>query len=218
VHRTQPVQRSLGSLEVADSGAGRPGRSWRTRSATRRPADPLAAGTRARTPWSPRCSQRGMRVRRAETASVPASHSSSTRRSSRTPPPTLMDVDQATGAVKVTRIIVAHECGLIVNLDGLRNQIEGNVVQGISRTFKEQVAYGPVSAAVLGLALQRGDQDRDHSHRPVRSAGVRRRRTHHRHHRRRHRQRDIRGDRQAHSQPADDRGTGHSDARHLRHR
>jgi nicotinate dehydrogenase subunit B len=54
-------------------------------------------------------------------------------------------VDQATGAVKVTRALVAHDCGLIVNPDGLRNQIEGNVIQGISRTLKEQVAYGPVN-------------------------------------------------------------------------
>jgi CO/xanthine dehydrogenase Mo-binding subunit len=53
-------------------------------------------------------------------------------------------VDQATGAVAVTRVVVAHDCGLIVNPDGLRNQIEGNVVQGISRALKEQVAYGPV--------------------------------------------------------------------------
>jgi nicotinate dehydrogenase subunit B len=53
-------------------------------------------------------------------------------------------VEQATGVVRVTRVVVAHDCGLIVNPDGLRNQIEGNVVQGISRTLKEQVAYGPV--------------------------------------------------------------------------
>ncbi|GIH16315.1 xanthine dehydrogenase family protein molybdopterin-binding subunit [Rugosimonospora africana] len=54
-------------------------------------------------------------------------------------------VDQATGAIAVTRVVVAHDCGLIINPDGLRNQIEGNVVQGISRTLKEQVAYGPVA-------------------------------------------------------------------------
>jgi CO/xanthine dehydrogenase Mo-binding subunit len=41
----------------------------------------------------------------------------------------------------VTRVCVAHDCGLIVNPDGLRNQIEGNVIQAISRTLKEQVAF-----------------------------------------------------------------------------
>jgi CO/xanthine dehydrogenase Mo-binding subunit len=45
------------------------------------------------------------------------------------------------GVVKVTRAVVAHDCGLIVNPDGLRNQIEGNVAQGISRALKEEVNY-----------------------------------------------------------------------------
>ena len=52
-----------------------------------------------------------------------------------------VDVDAATGAVRVTRAVVAHDCGLIVNPDGLRNQIEGNVVQGISRALNEEVDY-----------------------------------------------------------------------------
>jgi nicotinate dehydrogenase subunit B len=50
-------------------------------------------------------------------------------------------VDAATGVVRVTRAVVAHDCGLIVNPDGLRNQIEGNIVQGISRALKEEVNY-----------------------------------------------------------------------------
>jgi CO/xanthine dehydrogenase Mo-binding subunit len=36
---------------------------------------------------------------------------------------------------------VAHDCGLIVNPNGLRNQIEGNVIQAISRTLKERVSF-----------------------------------------------------------------------------
>jgi CO/xanthine dehydrogenase Mo-binding subunit len=36
---------------------------------------------------------------------------------------------------------VAHDCGLIVNPDGLRNQIEGATVQSISRTLKERVTW-----------------------------------------------------------------------------
>jgi nicotinate dehydrogenase subunit B len=46
-----------------------------------------------------------------------------------------------TGKIRVTRVVVAHDCGLIINPDGLRNQIEGNVMQGISRTLHEEVAY-----------------------------------------------------------------------------
>lgn len=50
-------------------------------------------------------------------------------------------VNKKTGAVQVTRVVVAHDCGLIINPDGLRSQIEGNVIQGISRTLKEEVTY-----------------------------------------------------------------------------
>ena len=52
-----------------------------------------------------------------------------------------VDVDVAQHSVRVTRAYVAHDCGLIVNPDGLRNQIEGNVVQAISRTLKESVKF-----------------------------------------------------------------------------
>jgi CO/xanthine dehydrogenase Mo-binding subunit len=52
-----------------------------------------------------------------------------------------VDVRPATGTVRVRRVCVAHDCGLIVNPDGLRNQIEGNVVQAISRTLKEAVRF-----------------------------------------------------------------------------
>lgn len=50
-------------------------------------------------------------------------------------------VDSSTGAVRVQRVLVAHDCGLVVNPDGLRNQIEGNVIQGISRALKEEVQF-----------------------------------------------------------------------------
>ena len=52
-----------------------------------------------------------------------------------------VDVDVAQHSVRVTRVCVAHDCGLIVNPDGLRNQIEGNVIQAISRTLKESVKF-----------------------------------------------------------------------------
>jgi nicotinate dehydrogenase subunit B len=50
-------------------------------------------------------------------------------------------VDPTTGNVRVTKVTVAHDCGLIVNPDGLTNQIEGNVIQGISRALKEEVTH-----------------------------------------------------------------------------
>ena len=39
------------------------------------------------------------------------------------------------------RFYVAHDCGQIINPDGLRNQIEGNVVQTVSRTLIESVSF-----------------------------------------------------------------------------
>jgi CO/xanthine dehydrogenase Mo-binding subunit len=52
-----------------------------------------------------------------------------------------VEVTTATGDVWVRRAVVAHDCGLIINPDGLRNQIEGNVIQGISRTLIEEVGF-----------------------------------------------------------------------------
>lgn len=52
-----------------------------------------------------------------------------------------VDVDLSTGQVTVTDVYVAHDCGLVINPDGLRNQIQGNVIQGISRTLFEEVDY-----------------------------------------------------------------------------
>jgi nicotinate dehydrogenase subunit B len=52
-----------------------------------------------------------------------------------------VEVNTKTGAVRVQRFFVAHDCGQIINPDGLRNQIEGNVVQTVSRTLIEQVTF-----------------------------------------------------------------------------
>jgi CO/xanthine dehydrogenase Mo-binding subunit len=48
-------------------------------------------------------------------------------------------VDDKTGRVKVERVCVAHDCGMVVNPDGVRNQIEGNVIQTLSRALMEEV-------------------------------------------------------------------------------
>ncbi|HEX9057129.1 MAG TPA: molybdopterin cofactor-binding domain-containing protein [Ktedonobacterales bacterium] len=52
-----------------------------------------------------------------------------------------VQVDAATGAVRVPRIVVAHDCGLIINPDGVTNQVEGNVIQSLSRALKEEVQF-----------------------------------------------------------------------------
>jgi CO/xanthine dehydrogenase Mo-binding subunit len=52
-----------------------------------------------------------------------------------------VEVDQASGGVRVRRVVVSHDCGLIINPDGVRNQIEGNVIQALSRALKEEVRF-----------------------------------------------------------------------------
>ena len=52
-----------------------------------------------------------------------------------------VQVERARGVVRVKRIIVAHDCGLIINPDGVKNQIEGNVIQALSRVLKEEVQF-----------------------------------------------------------------------------
>ena len=39
------------------------------------------------------------------------------------------------------KFTVAHDCGLIINPDGLRRFIKGNVVQGTSRALSEEVVF-----------------------------------------------------------------------------
>lgn len=51
-------------------------------------------------------------------------------------------VDRATGLVRVTRVFVGQDSGMIVNPAGVRHQIHGNVIQSISRVLKEQVRFG----------------------------------------------------------------------------
>ena len=50
-------------------------------------------------------------------------------------------VDRTTGGIKVDRVWVVHDCGQVINPDGLRNQIEGNVVQTVSRSLIEKVTF-----------------------------------------------------------------------------
>lgn len=53
------------------------------------------------------------------------------------------DVDEATGKVHVRRVVVACDAGLVVNPDGLRNQLEGGALQGLSRALHEELRLGP---------------------------------------------------------------------------
>lgn len=50
-------------------------------------------------------------------------------------------VNPATGQIQVRRVVCAHDCGLVVNPDGLRNQVEGCIVQTLSRALHEEVTF-----------------------------------------------------------------------------
>lgn len=52
-----------------------------------------------------------------------------------------VEVDQASGQVQAKRFVVAHDCGPISNPDGLRNQIEGGILQGTSRALGEEITW-----------------------------------------------------------------------------
>jgi nicotinate dehydrogenase subunit B len=52
-----------------------------------------------------------------------------------------VEVDQASGKLHVTRFVVALDCGPISNPDGLRAQIEGGTLQGMSRALGEEVTW-----------------------------------------------------------------------------
>ena len=50
-------------------------------------------------------------------------------------------VERATGRIDVKRVVCAHDNGLVVNPDALRHQIEGGIVQGLSRALHEEVQF-----------------------------------------------------------------------------
>ena len=52
-----------------------------------------------------------------------------------------VDVDRTTGKIWARKFTVAHDCGQIINPHTLAQTIEGNVIQGTSRTLWEQVAF-----------------------------------------------------------------------------
>src|SRR6266446_9325473 len=52
-----------------------------------------------------------------------------------------VEVDRATGAITVPRAFAVADAGLVINPDGLINQIEGGVIQSTSWTLREAISY-----------------------------------------------------------------------------
>jgi nicotinate dehydrogenase subunit B len=54
-------------------------------------------------------------------------------------------VDPATGEVALTKITVGQDSGLMINPDGVKHQIHGNVIQSASRVLKEEVTFSDIA-------------------------------------------------------------------------
>lgn len=52
-----------------------------------------------------------------------------------------VEVDRTNGDVRVTKFYVTHDCGQIINPNGVQAQIEGSIIQTVSRTMKEQLTF-----------------------------------------------------------------------------
>jgi nicotinate dehydrogenase subunit B len=52
-----------------------------------------------------------------------------------------VEVERASGRIRVTRVVCGHDCGLMVNPDCVRGQLEGSILQALSRTLFEEVAF-----------------------------------------------------------------------------
>jgi nicotinate dehydrogenase subunit B len=56
-------------------------------------------------------------------------------------------VNKATGDVSVTRVVAGQDSGLMINPDGVRHQIHGNIIQSTSRALMEEVSFDRHSVA-----------------------------------------------------------------------
>ncbi|MCJ0763287.1 xanthine dehydrogenase family protein molybdopterin-binding subunit [Variovorax terrae] len=52
-----------------------------------------------------------------------------------------VEVDRGSGEIRVLRIACAHDCGLMINPDTVRAQVEGNLLQTLSRTLYEETTF-----------------------------------------------------------------------------
>jgi CO/xanthine dehydrogenase Mo-binding subunit len=52
-----------------------------------------------------------------------------------------VEVDLASGTIRPTRFVIAQDCGPISNPNGLRNQMEGGILQGSSRALGEEISW-----------------------------------------------------------------------------
>jgi len=52
-----------------------------------------------------------------------------------------VEIERWTGRIRVTRVVCAHVCGLMINPDCVQSQLEGSILQSRSRTLLEEVTF-----------------------------------------------------------------------------
>src|SRR5262249_2602164 len=50
-------------------------------------------------------------------------------------------VERSSGRIKVEHVFCAHDCGQMINPDGVRAQLEGSIIQTVSRVMMEEVKF-----------------------------------------------------------------------------
>ncbi len=63
-----------------------------------------------------------------------------------------VEIDRTTGKVRVPRFYLVQDCGQIINPDGVKSQLDGNIIQTISRTLIEEVKWDRSMVTTLDWA------------------------------------------------------------------
>jgi aerobic carbon-monoxide dehydrogenase large subunit len=65
----------------------------------------------------------------------------------------LVEVDPATGAVRLLRYVVAHDCGKLINPIIVEGQIHGGVAQGVGGALLEEMVYDETGQLLTGTLM-----------------------------------------------------------------
>jgi nicotinate dehydrogenase subunit B len=63
-----------------------------------------------------------------------------------------VEVDRVTGDIRVASFYIVHDCVQIINPNGVKAQIEGSVIQTLSRSLKEAVTFDRAMVTSLDWA------------------------------------------------------------------
>ena len=89
-----------------------------------------------------------------------------------------VEVDRTTGEIRVPKFYLVHDCGQIINPDGLKNQLEGNVIQtrepdaDRGAEVRPRAGHEPRLGKLSDPDLPAGARDRPGADRPAERAAV----------------------------------------------